>query len=83
MSRCFSGSTIGVDQAGMMQDRADMICPSAGEPDQNKREPGGLPDIREPVEFPDDSDDQPAQAVMTRILSGTSVPSVSFRSVYV
>jgi hypothetical protein len=52
-------------------------------PDQNRGEPGGLPDIREHVEFPFDDDDQPASPVILPILSGISVPIVSLRRIYV
>ena len=51
--------------------------------DQNKLKPGELPDIREPVEFPIDRDDQPAKVGIALIITGASIPGASLQYIYV
>jgi hypothetical protein len=52
-------------------------------PDQNTQKPEEFPDDRELVEFFNDSNDKSIHAVITCILSITSVPGVSFLYIYV
>jgi len=52
-------------------------------PDQNTQKPEEFPDDRELVEFFNDSNDKSIHAVITCILSITSIPGVSFLYIYV